>query len=68
MKEKIRSYLIDFVRILMLYLSIRLILAFLFEQNKSFNALELVKSQLQQAVMLAGLLAVLRVFARPAKK
>ena len=68
MKEKIRSYLIDFVRILMLYLGIRLILAFFFEQNQSFNALELVKSQLQQAVMLAGLWAVLRVFVRPAKK
>jgi hypothetical protein len=68
MKEKIRSYLIDFVRILMLYLGIRLILAFFFEQNQSFNALELVKSQLPQASMLAGLLAVLRVFARPAKK
>ncbi len=68
MKEKIRSYLIDFVRILMLYLGIRLVLAFFFEQNQSFNALELVKTQLPQAAMLAGLLALLRVFARPAKK
>jgi hypothetical protein len=65
MKEKIRSYLIDFVRILMLYLGIRLILEYF--PGKSFDSFELVKSQLPQAAMLAGLLAALRLISAPKK-
>ena len=65
MKEKIRGYLIDFVRILMLYLGIRLILEYF--PGKSFDALELVKSQLPQAALLAALLAALRLISAPKK-
>ena len=66
MKDNIRSYLIDFVRILMLYLGIRLVLEYFAGQG--FNALDLVKAQLPSAALLAGLLAALRLFARPRPK
>jgi hypothetical protein len=66
-REKIRSYLIDFVRILMLYLGIRMVLEYISNQA-GFDGLYLLKSQLPPAAMLAALLALLRVFARPAGK
>ena len=66
MKEKIRPYLIDFARILMLYLGIRLLLEYF--AGHGFDAFQLVKSQLPPAALLAALLAALRVFARPGSK
>jgi hypothetical protein len=66
MKDKIRPYLIDFARILMLYLGIRLLLEYFAAQ--SFDAFRLVKEQLPPAALLAALLALLRMFARPGAK
>lgn len=66
MKDKIRPYLIDFARILMLYLGFRLLLEYFAGQG--FDAFRLIKSQLPPAALLAALLAALRLFARPAAK
>jgi hypothetical protein len=66
-KERIRGYLIDFVRILMLYLGIRMVLEY-FSGSVPFDAFSLLKTQLPPAALLAALLALLRVFARPSAK
>lgn len=66
MKDKIRGYLIDFVRILMLYLGIRLILEYI--ANPGFDPVTLLKNQLPSAALLAGLFALLRLAIVPKKK
>lgn len=66
MKEKVRVYLMDFVRILMLYLGIRLVLEYI--ANSGFDAVALLKNQLPSAALLAGLFALLRLFVVPKKK
>jgi hypothetical protein len=66
MKEKIRTYLIDFVRILMLYLGIRLVLEYI--SNPGFDPISLLKIELPKAVLLAGLFAGIRLVLVPKKK
>ena len=62
-----RAFLIDFVRIVMIYLGIRLVLEFLFPAS-SFNAIELVKNQLPQAALLGGLFSAIRLLIKPKAK
>jgi hypothetical protein len=66
MKEKIRLFLIDFVRILMLYLGIRLVLEYI--ANSAFDPVVLLKSQLPPAALLAGLASAIRLLLVPKKK
>ncbi len=57
----------DFVRILMLYLGIRLVLEYV-ANAALFDAVSLLKQQLPSAALLAGLFALLRLFVVPKKK
>lgn len=64
--EKIRPFLIDFVRILFLYLGIRVVLEYI--SGSGFPSLELVKSQIPQSAMLAGLFSAIRLIIKPKAK
>lgn len=63
---KFRPFLIDFVRILFLYLGIRVVLEYI--SGSGFPSLELVKSQIPQAAMLAGLFSAIRLIIKPKAK
>ena len=64
--EKIRPFLLDFIRILFLYLGIRVALEYI--SKSSFPSLELVKSQIPQAALLAGLFSAIRLIIKPKAK
>jgi hypothetical protein len=66
MKDKIRPFLMDFVRILMLYLGIRLVLEY--ASNPGFAPVELLKNQVPSAALLAGLAALIRVLVGAKRK
>ena len=64
--EKIRPFLIDFVRILFLYLGIRVLLEYI--SGSGFNPLELVKSQIWESAMFAGVFLAIRLIIKPKAK
>jgi hypothetical protein len=63
---KFRPFLLDFVRILFLYLGIRVALEYI--SGSGFDPLNLVKSQILEAAMFAGLFSAIRLIIKPKAK
>jgi hypothetical protein len=61
-----RAYLIDFVRIVMLFLGIRIVLEYL--NNPGFDPIALLREQIPSAALLAGLFSAIRLLIKPKAK